>query len=60
MTRFKELKRIENAIKNADKTDLVWADSYCATRIKIATIESGKNYWRKVQKSVRNVLANSN
>ena len=57
MTRFKELKRIEQAIKNADKTELVWADSYCAMRIKVATIERGKNHWRKIQKSVRNVLA---
>jgi hypothetical protein len=60
VTRFKELKRIEDAIKNADKTDLVWADSYCAMRIKIATIESGKSYWRKIQKDVRNALADSN
>ena len=59
MTRFKELKRIERAIKNEDKTDLVWADSYCAMRIEVAIIERGKNYWRKIQKSVRDALANS-
>ena len=36
MTRFKELKRIEDAIKNKDQGQLLWAVDYCKMRMEIA------------------------
>ena len=36
MTRFKELKRIEQAIKNKDRNELLWAKEYCEARLKNA------------------------
>lgn len=36
MTRLKELKRIENAIKHKDKKELKWALEYAKMRLKIA------------------------
>lgn len=36
MTRFKELRRIEGAIKNKDKEELVWGRGYCKMRIETA------------------------
>jgi len=35
MTRFKELKRIEAAIKLSDQVGLEWAIGYCKTRLAI-------------------------
>jgi hypothetical protein len=59
MSRFKELKRIEAAIKNSDKADLGWAESYCAMRIQIATRKDHQKYWREIQQNVRKAAAES-
>ena len=60
MSRFKELKRIEAAIKNSDKSDLSWAASYCEMRIKTATRKDHQKYWYGIQQDVRKALASSN
>jgi hypothetical protein len=60
MSRFKELRRIEAAIKNAHKTDLVWADSYCTMRIRTAIRKDHEKYWRGIQQNVRRAQAESN
>jgi len=60
MTRFKELKRIEIAIKNADRVNLVWAESYCKMRIQIATLDRQKEHWRGILKSVEDALSKAN
>jgi hypothetical protein len=60
MTRFKELRRIENAIEHKNEADLRWALSYCAMRIKlagqIATMKRQGAEWRRVEKKVRAAL----
>lgn len=59
MSRFKELRRVESAIKNNDKVDLGWADTYCAMRIQTATRKDHQKYWRGIQRDVREALAKS-
>ncbi|MDO9308592.1 MAG: hypothetical protein Q7V04_05960 [Deltaproteobacteria bacterium] len=56
MTRFKELQRIENAIKNRDVRELEWAVKYCEMRIPIVTMKQHEKHWMKLQKKVQIVL----
>jgi hypothetical protein len=66
MTRFKEMRRIENAIKNKNKDELVWGKNYCRMRIKTANIIGLSKkmaahhikHWQKVLNEVEDVLAN--
>jgi hypothetical protein len=52
MTRFKELRRIERAIKNRDPTELRWAAEYCRWRLSFSTTKQGDAYWRRIEKRV--------
>lgn len=56
MTRFKELQRIENAIKYRDVRELEWAVKYCEMRILIATREQHVTHWTKLLKKVQMIL----
>jgi hypothetical protein len=56
MTRFKELQRIENAIKNRDVSELKWSMKYCEMRIQIATMNHHVKHWSKLQRKVHTVL----
>ncbi|HET6175987.1 MAG TPA: hypothetical protein VFE61_03575 [Candidatus Sulfotelmatobacter sp.] len=57
MTRFKELQRIETAIKHKNATELEWAMGYCRMGIQIATRKDHTKYWHGVEKKVREALA---
>jgi hypothetical protein len=48
MTRFKELRRIELAIKNKDEKELHWALEYCEIRLKFATMKQHIKHWQKL------------
>ena len=48
MTRFKEFRRIELAIKNKDNKELLWALSYCKMRLKLATMKQHIKHWQKL------------
>jgi predicted GIY-YIG superfamily endonuclease len=56
MTRFKELQRIENAIKYRGVLELEWAVKYCELRIPIATREKHVKHWTKLLKKVQMIL----
>jgi len=60
MTRFKELKRIEAAIRHGNKVELEWAKSYCSMRVRTAIRKDQEKYWREVLESVVNAPVNSN
>ena len=59
MTRFKELRRIEAAIKNRDKSELDWALSYCTMRLGLAADKQHIKYWHGLEKSVHQALEES-
>ncbi len=56
MTRFKELKRIEAAIKHKDQIALQWAISYCKMRLSIAGKKDHEKYWRQMERKVTQAL----
>lgn len=60
MTRFKELKRIEAAVRHRNKVELEWAKSYCSMRIQTAIRKDHKKYWQEVLESVVNTPVDSN
>jgi hypothetical protein len=47
MTRFKELKRIEMAIRHGNEEELNWALQYCRMRLSIITMKVHEKHWRK-------------
>lgn len=57
MTRFKELRRIESAIENADEGELQWALSYSESRLKVAHTSEHIKHWRSVVERIRRSLA---
>jgi hypothetical protein len=57
MTRFRELKRIESAIEHKNEAELQWALGYCKMRLQVATMKHHEAYWRRIEKSVKTVLA---
>jgi hypothetical protein len=59
MTRFKELARIDRAMRDGNATDLRWAQSYCRSRIAIAPTESQRKYWSELFAKVEAALAAS-
>ncbi len=48
MTRFKELQRIELAIKNKNQDEINWALNYCKSRLKIARLKTHIKHWEKL------------
>ena len=56
MTRFKELKRIEAAIKHKDQLELQWAISYCKMRLTITGKADHEKYWHQMERKVTQVL----
>jgi hypothetical protein len=63
MTRFKELRRIEDAIEHKDASELGWALDYCTTRRKLATtvysMRKQAKYWQQMESKVRAALESS-
>jgi hypothetical protein len=56
MTRFKELKRIEAAIKHKDQIELQWAIGYCKMRLSIPGKADHEKYWRQIERKVAQAL----
>ena len=57
MTRFKDLKRIESAIRFKSKSELQWAERYCENRLSIpGGKKHGDSRWRDVLRRVRATL----
>jgi hypothetical protein len=56
MTRFKELARIERAMRDGHAADLRWAQSYCRSRIEIATDKRSAKYWSELSAKVQEAL----
>jgi len=57
MTRFKELKRIEAAIKQRNKSELEWALGYCKMRLSITQRKDHEKHWRRIEAEVRKAVA---
>jgi hypothetical protein len=56
MSRFKELRRIQRAIRHRNLAELQWALSYCQMRLKSATMKHHERDWRRTEKSILDVL----
>jgi hypothetical protein len=56
MTRFKELARIQAAIKHRNESELRWAVEYCQMRLRMATRKDHTKYWRNMEREVTNTL----
>lgn len=56
MTRFKELRRVERAIEDTRKPELLWALNYCRMRYNDSKMKNGKKYWnqfiRRIEKDL--------
>ena len=46
MTRFKQLKEYERAVKSGTRDDLQKAIDYCQLRISLATMKQHEKHWR--------------
>jgi len=57
VTRFKELKRIEIAIKQKNALESQWALGYCNMRLGIASRKDHQKYWRNLERTVQDALA---
>jgi hypothetical protein len=57
MTRFKELQRIEAAIKHKNEPELEWALSYCKMRLGIASRRDHQKHWHELERKVKDALA---
>lgn len=56
MTRFKELARIQAAIKRRNESELRWPIEHCQMRLRIAARKDHANYWRGIQLEVADAL----
>jgi hypothetical protein len=56
VTRFKELQRIRQALKNSDLSELKWASDYCRTRLQISARKDHAKTWRKLLSEVEEAL----
>jgi len=63
MTRFKELRRIQEAIEHKNQTELEWALGYCQMRCKTArevySMRMQEKYWHQMGQKVRAATENS-
>jgi len=58
MTRFKELARIQSAIKHKNVAELRWASGYCNMRVQIATRRDHVKHWRAMERKISDALRN--
>ena len=56
MTRFRELERIERAVETGVESELLWAASYCETRLSTASLRRHDKTWRDRLAKVRERL----
>jgi hypothetical protein len=57
MSRFEEKKRIDQAIKHRNSSELQWALSYSQMRLKMATLKHHQKAWRRIERSILQALA---
>jgi hypothetical protein len=64
MTRFKEMRRTEEAIEHKNQTELQWALEYCQMRYKVAkavnSMRKQEKHWCQIELKVRAAMENSN
>ncbi len=46
MSRFPELRCIEQAIEKKDERELRWALAYCESRLSISTLRQHQKHWQ--------------
>ena len=51
------LERIEAAIEQKIRSELEWADAYCAMKVQNTSRKDRLKYWHRLGQSVRGVLA---
>jgi hypothetical protein len=56
MTRFKELRRIQRAMRDGDTADLLWALLYCRSRLMISTDKRSAKHWSELSNKVQEAL----
>jgi len=56
MTRFKEPRRIEHAIKYHNEAELLWAKKYCESRLSWTTMKEHRKHWSKLLRRIEDVL----
>ena len=60
MTRFKELRRIENAITHNNQKELQWSKTYCASRLSLASLKTHQKHWSSLLKKVNLAVEKTN
>ena len=60
MTRFKDLARVQAAIKHNNESEPRWALNYCKMRLSIAARKEHIKHCKKIEKEVLQALQNSN
>ena len=60
MSRFKELRRIEDAIRHNNPKELEWSKDYCALRLSLARLKTHKKHWFNLLKKVNLALEENN
>ncbi len=56
MTRFKEQRRIEAAIKHRNSQELAWALSYCQQRLELSSVKQHEKHWMKLIKEIEQTM----
>jgi|GEM_PF-2508688 len=56
MMHREELNRIDAAILRRNQTELLWAQHYCRTQIRVAISNEDKGRWKRLQRAVGRVL----
>jgi hypothetical protein len=56
MSRFPELRRIENALANEDDRELRWALAYCESRLSISPTRQQEKHWQALITRVQAAL----
>jgi len=56
MSRFKEQRRIDEAIKHKNLSELSWALDYCKHRNKLATMKEHMKHWHKLIASINKTI----
>lgn len=60
MTRFKELRRLERAIKDMNEDELRWASEWCNQGFSSSTMKHHQKHWRKLKKRVDTAISELN
>lgn len=56
MSRFKEMRRIDDAIKHKNKEELSWALNYTKMRFQSAVMKHHEKHWRKLIRQIQEVI----